>query len=284
MTPMRAVLLVIFILVFLTAAHAQSTAKLTRAISFEELIKRKVERSLSWSNPDGTKETMHFIEMTIPFTPKARKLTLEFNKANYGLSSYWLTPKMVVIHSMDLGDLQRSLELSSLLHDQIPDSWGVLHKAGKLPNGAHFMVDKDGTIYCLAPPVTPDEKSVDYTSPAHRWYIKRHQDGNPCAIGIENITEANGDFADLTAEQVNANAKLIRWLVQFENTKITHVASHHQFNDEDTLDQMHRLLGLHYQTKANRTTGRKDVGEEMLQRIILKAQEHGGSVQSGFNK
>ena len=282
--PFPTRILFYFLFFLCTAAYTQSKIKLDNVISFDELIKRKVERNVSWTNPDGTKETMRLMEMAIPFTEEAKQLTLEFNTANYGLPSYWLTPKMIVLHSMDLGNLQRSLEQSSLLHDHLPESWSMLYKAGKVPNGVHFMVDKNGTIYCLAPPVSKDEKSVDYTSPSHRWYIKRHQDGNPCAIGIENVTEANGDFTDLTAAQVAANAQLVRWLIQFENNNIKYVSSHHQFNNEATLNQMHFRLKLSYQQKAYRTTGRKDIGEVKLNSIISKIKEHGYVVHSDFNE
>ncbi|PZR25646.1 MAG: hypothetical protein DI538_27145 [Azospira oryzae] len=261
----------------LSTAHAQQNPVLDKNISFAALSKKKAERTVSWTNPDGSSETLNLIEMAIPVN---EKLTTEFNKNNYGIASPWLTPKMIVLHSMDLGSLKESLEQSSLLHDRIPESWGLLSKAGKLPNGAHFMVDKDGTIYCLTPPMARNKKKVDYTSPAHRWYVKRHQDGNPCAIGIENVTDANGDYTDLTAEQVEANSKLVRWLIQFEENRIEYVNSHHQFNDENTLNHLHKLLELNYQNKPFRTTGRKDIGDDKLTDILLQVKLSGYTISS----
>ncbi len=264
-------------LLLVSFSLAQAQKVLDKNISFASLQKKKTERTVSWTNPDGSAETMNLIEMPIPVN---ERLTAEFNKNNYGIASPWLNPKMIVLHSMDLGSLQQSLEQSSLLNDRMPESWGLLSKAGKLPNGAHFMVDKDGTIYCLAPPLAEKSKSADYTSPFHRWYVKRHQDGNPCAIGIENVTDANGDFTDLTPQQIDANSKLVRWLIQFEENKIEYVNSHHQFNEENTLDHLHKLLELNYKNKAYRTTGRKDIGDDKLTDILLQVKLSGYTISS----
>src|SRR6187402_3232915 len=85
---------------------AQSRPVLDKHISFASLTKKKTERTVSWTNPDGSAETMNLIEMAIPVN---ERLTTEFNKNNYGIASPWLTPKMIVLHSMDLGSLQESL-------------------------------------------------------------------------------------------------------------------------------------------------------------------------------
>src|SRR5882757_8018368 len=158
--PQIAILPISLCFLFLSiSTHAQHKIKLDKNISFDELMKTKTVRTVSWTNPNGEKETLTFTEIAIPVKEEMKQLTKEFNQNNYGINSYWLNPKMIVLHSMDLGDLQQSLEQSSLLNDQLPESWGTLSKAGKLPNGAHFMVDQDGTIYCLTPPVSADEKS-----------------------------------------------------------------------------------------------------------------------------
>lgn len=282
--PIRYLLLLLLIAVSYPV-HSQrnrNEVKLDTTISFEDLLKRKTERTVSWINPDGSTEIMPFIEMAIPMNEEAKQLTCEFNQRNYGINSSWLTPKILILHAMDLGSLRQSLELSSFLNDHLPESWSTLYKAGKLSNGSHFIIDRDGTVYCLSPPWSADEKSVDYTFRDHKWYIKRHQDGNPFAIGIENVTPANGDFTDLSVKQVQANAQLVRWLIQFENSKIQYVTSHHQFNDEVVLNKMHQQFGIIYKNKLYRTIGRNDIGDEKLFEIIQLVQAHGYRVSSSF--
>ena len=239
---------------------------LTNLISFEELQKKSIERNLEWKNPDGSKEEMKIIEMSIPFNDQMKNRTRDFVKSVYGLDSIWLKPKMIVFHAMGDGDLKTSLEVSSFLNDQIPESWGNLSKAGLLSNGAHFIIDRDGTIICLSPPVSNDGK--DAFEPAnHGWYIKRHQDGNPVAIGIENVTPKD-DHTSLTKEQLVSNAKLARWLIWFEEGKIEFAASHHQFNDNKSYDHFLRSFHLQNLKKEFRARGRKDIGDKNLTEIL----------------
>jgi hypothetical protein len=240
---------------------------LTKVISFEALQKKSIERNLEWTNPDGSREEMKIIEMAIPFGEAMKQRTKEFVHSVYGLDSISLKPKMIVFHAMGDGDLQTSLEVSSFLNDRIPDSWGNLSKAGTLSNCAHFIVDRNGTIICLSPPVSSNNDRVSYERNAHKWFIKRHQDGNPVAIGIENVT-AKGDYTSLTTDQLASNAKLARWLFWFENGTIEFGASHHQFNDGKNYDLFLKSFHLENRKKEFRTTSRKDIGDKNLTEIL----------------
>ncbi len=254
---------------------------LINVISFEELQMKSIERNLEWKNPDGSQEEMRILEMAIPFDKEMKQRTKEFVRAVYGLDSIWLKPKMIVFHAMGDGDLKTSLEVSSFLNDQIPESWGRLSKAGLLSNGAHFIIDRDGTIICLSPPVSKNESQVSFERDHHRWYIKRHQDGNPVAIGIENVT-AKDDYTVLTQEQLASNAKLARWLVWFENGKIEFVASHHQFNDDKNYDLFLKSFQLQNLKKEFRTKRRKDVGDKNLTEILKQINSFRIPVKSFF--
>jgi hypothetical protein len=279
---MRLAGLICLIILYETCSGQQTYPGLTRTIRFEELEKLKVARTVEWTNPNGTTESMAFVEMPIPVGEKIKDLTLQFAKANYHLDSIWLNPRMIVFHSMDLGGLKESLEYSSFLNDRMPESWGVLAKAGRLPNGAHFIIEKDGTIVCLTPPVSGDGSHVSYEKENHKWMIRRHQDGNPFAIGIENATDANGDFTDLSEKQVEANAKLARWLVWFESMNIKYAASHDQFDSEEEYQAMLKTFSLvHYQPQY-RTVGRKDIGSKNLDRIIGFVERSGFNLSSRF--
>jgi len=240
---------------------------LTDIISFDQLQKKSIEIKLEWTSPDGSHEEIRIIEMAIPFDKAMKTRTKEFVHSVYGLDSIWLNPKMIVYHAMGDGDLKKSLEVSSFLNDQIPQSWGNLSKAGLLSNGAHFIIDQDGTIICLSPPVSNDGVLVSFERDNHYWFIKRHQDGNPVAIGIENVTP-RGDYTSLTKEQLSSNAKLARWLIWFESGKIEFVASHHQFNEDKKYDQFLKAFQLQNLKKQFRTKGRQDIGDKNLNEIL----------------
>lgn len=261
----------------LLSAEAQPI--LTGNISFEELLKRKSSRVLKWINPDATRDSLFITILPIPITEKIVGLTSDFTQSNYGIATAWLNPKMIVLHSMDFGSLKEALEKSSFLHDRMPESWGVLAKAGSLPNGAHFFIDQEGAIYCLTPPLSKNSFSESW-SDDHRWLIRRHQDGNPLAIGIENITLPNGKFDDLTEEQIEANAKLIQWLISFEKSQIQYVFSHHQFNDTTFHATVLQKYNLQHYQQQYRTTGRQDIGNQMLQKIKAIVIQTGWKIKS----
>ncbi|MBS1487903.1 MAG: N-acetylmuramoyl-L-alanine amidase [Bacteroidetes bacterium] len=263
-------------LIFLySPLHAQQIFPLlTGLISYQDLQKKSVNRQIVWTNSDGSRETLDFIEMAIPVSEEIKSKTRQFVQNVYGLDSIYLHPKMIVFHAMGDGDLKNSLEVSSFLHDRMPQSWGSLSKAGSLPNGAHFIIDRDGTVICLSPPDRYEKKN-------HRWFIKRHQDGNPVALGIENVTPRE-NYVDLTPAQLEANAKLARWLVSFEADKIKFVASHHQFNADSSYDRFLIFFRLQNFKKEFRTRGRRDIGNKNLAVILQKINQRGLQLQSFF--
>ncbi len=82
--------------------------------------------------------------------------------------------------------------------------------AGALNVGAHFLVDRDGSIVRIA----DDDR------------VMRHVIGlNHLAIGIENV--GGGPGLPLTDAQVDANAALVRWLASRHD--LTHLIGHHEY-------------------------------------------------------
>ena len=254
---------------------------LTNVISFDDLQKKSIARNFQWRNPDGSTEEIKIIEMAVPVGELVKQRTKAFVHSVYGLDSIWLNPKMIVFHAMGDGDLKTSLEVSSFLNDQVPGSWGNLSEAGQLPNGAHFIIDRDGTIICLSPPLAERKDKISFERDDHRWWVKRHQDGNPVGIGIENVTPRN-DYTSLTNEQIIANAKLARWLIWFENGKIEFAASHHQFNDDQNYQGFLQSFHLQNLKMQFRTKGRKDIGEKNLTEILKRIRSFGIPVKDFF--
>lgn len=252
-------------------------------ISFDQLFATRVEQTFAWVNPDSSSEKIRFEQMPIPVDKQMKDMTQRFMLDNYGRNSIWVEPRMIVIHSMDLEDLQTSLQQSSFLDRRMPGTWTTVVKAGSLPSGAHFIIDRDGTIYCLTPPwSTDDDTGISYNRDRHRWFIRRHVDANPMAIGIENVTLRNGSFDDLTSAQVASNAKLVRWLLWMEKGAITHVVSHHQFNDTTQYEAMLKEFSIELPRPMYRAWTRKDVGDGVLGQILDKVRRKGWNVREQF--
>jgi len=254
---------------------------ITNIISFDALWKKAIERNLEWKNPDDSREEMKIIEMVIPYPQAMQQQTREFMLSVYGLDSIWLNPKIIVFHAMGDGDLKTSLEVSSFLNDQIRESWGNLSKAGSLPNGAHFIIDRAGTIICLSPPTVKNGDQVSFDQDDHRWRIMRHQDGNPIAFGVENVSP-KGDYTGLSDAQIESNAKLARWLIWFENGKVEFATSHHQFNDDQSYRRFLQSFHLQNLKMQFRTKGRKDIGDKNLTEILKRIRAFGIPVKNFF--
>jgi len=279
MVPGKVLLAALFLP--LLALGQPSYPALTRLATFDALQKTAVPRTFAWVNGDGSKEEIQFIEMAIPVTPDVRALTRTFVHDVYDLDSMVMKPQMIIFHAMGDGDLKTSLEVSSFLNDEIPEDWGTLRRAGKLANGAHFIIDRDGTIINLSPPVGADGSTPSFDRDHHSWLIKRHQDGNPVAIGVENVTPA-GNHTDLTEAQLNANAQLARWLIYFENGRLRYLASHHQFESDAHYASFLSAFHLQNLQKKYRTRGRRDIGDQALRDIFLRVQKANVGAQLFF--
>ena len=154
-------------------------------------------------------EAIKIIDWPIKFGKKRIALTKEYIKKHYGLNvdDITIVPKIVVVHYTAIDSLKATHRVF------YPEELGGrkdIAKASSLNVSAHFLVDKKGTIYRLMP----------------ENRMARHVIGlNYSAIGIENIAK---DAKALTAAQVEANAKLVRYLKQKFPT-ITHLIGHHEY-------------------------------------------------------
>lgn len=118
-----------------------------------------------------------------------------------------MDPKMVVVH-WTAGASARSafhtFRKERQTGQRIRRDWNAVNLA------AHFVVDRDGTIIRLMPETR----------------MGRHTIGlNHLAIGIENV--GDGDRLPLTDAQVDANARLVRWLSW--RYGLTHLIGHYEY-------------------------------------------------------
>ena len=248
-------------------------------ISYTSLLATKIRERFIWKNTNGFRESIDVDIINIPEPPEIQTLKEEylFNiyVNDYSESLRQVNPTMIVLHSMALGSLQDSLEDSGFLLDSV--NWGI-SRWGQLPVGSHFIVDRDGTIYCLA----CSQRVRDNPTTELKFPLKRHiKEANPFAIGIENIVplaanwweksegEKEDIFSRLSRRQVMANAKLVRWL-KSGNGEITHVFSHSQFTDANFRSKLledKRLLPVAFNLEYT-TKDKYDIGESALAEIV----------------
>ena len=151
----------------------------------------------------------------IKFTKQRIALTKEYIKTHYGLDVEDITikPKSIVLHWTGL--MRFSWCFNSMNQEQIISDRAYIKRAGLLNVSAHFLVDRDGTIYQLMP---------------DNWMARRTIGLNYNAIGIENIGGARNRVEDLTQAQVIANAKLIQYLKQ-KYLDIEYLLGHFEYFD-----------------------------------------------------
>ena len=124
----------------------------------------------------------------IHFSAERTRLTLAYIRQHYDpqATSIRIKPVMVVIH------WTASPTLAAALAELTPDTLTGrvdIRSGGALNVGAHYLVDRDGTIYRLI----------------NDTLLARHVIGlNRSAIGIENVGSN-----DLTAAQLRADARLV---------------------------------------------------------------------------
>jgi N-acetyl-anhydromuramyl-L-alanine amidase AmpD len=122
------------------------------------------------------------------------ELLTEYCKWHYGLDSIVLKdPKIIVIHYTELPVLKDCLVLFS--NDIVAPDRTDIKNFGSANVGVHYLIAKDGTVFCLYP----------------TNMITRHVIGfNYTAIGVENAARSQ---KDMTEAQLKANAELVHYLV-----------------------------------------------------------------------
>lgn len=104
-----------------------------------------------------------------------------------------IQPKMIILHWTAINSLEATWEYFNRTRAEAARP--ELAAAGEVNVSAHFLVDRDGTIYRLMP----------------ETWMARHCIGlNHVAIGVENV--GDGEKFPLNDAQVKANAALVRYL------------------------------------------------------------------------
>lgn len=143
------------------------------------------------------------IDQPIAWSEYREQLIRDYSQTHYGMDIISITPRAVAVH----------WTASSTWQSAYNHFYNEARSDGTLNVASHFIVDRDGTIYRLTAETALNRHIIGY---------------NWCAIGIENVGGVGG-AEDLTAAQVEANARLIRYL-QEKYPTIHYVFGHYQQN------------------------------------------------------
>jgi len=186
------------------------------------------------------KQTFRIIDKPITFNEERKRLSINYLKDRHGLikNAASIEPKMIVLHWTAIPSIEASFDAMNPV--TLRNSRKDLVNLSNLNVSAHFLVDRDGTIFRQLPDTA----------------FARHVIGlNYCAIGVENI---GSDNSPLTKAQLKANEQLIRHLKK--KYPIYYVIGHYEY----TLFRGHPLWK---ETDSTYETKKTDPGRRFMKRI-----------------
>ncbi len=147
----------------------------------------------------------HIVWKPIPFGAKRKAEMAQYAERHYGIHSYVLHPKVIVEHYTATTTFASAY---ATFASDMPDP--ELHS---LPGTcAHFIIDRDGTIYQLVP--------LDI--------MCRHTVGlNYVAIGIEHVGTSDAEILN-DAAQMRSSLALTAWLMSRYRISIANVIGHNE--------------------------------------------------------
>lgn len=197
---------------------------------------------------DSTGNELTILQKPILYGDTRRRLTLLYLKEHYGRNDNKVTfkPRMIVLHATEIDSLQASF--GALQPETLPNSRTELKRAGDLNVSAHYLIDRDGTVYQLMP---------------DHW-VARHTIGlNRSAIGIENVGAT--DPPTLTSAQVSANVLLVAHLaVKYQS--IQWLIGHHEYSK-------HRGGPLWEERDNTYFTHKSDPGDKFMAEVRVKLKD-----------
>lgn len=139
----------------------------------------------------------------IPFGPARRAETAQYSLRHYGTRTWRLRPRVIVEHVTVTTTFQ---PVWNTFAADTPDP-----ELGQLPGTcAHFVIDRDGTVYQLVPLTV----------------ICRHTVGlNDVAIGIEHVGTSDEQILHDPA-QLRASLRLTAWLMHRYGIALRNVIGH----------------------------------------------------------
>jgi beta-N-acetylhexosaminidase len=150
--------------------------------------------------------TPHIVWKPIPFGAARRAETVQYAARHYGLHTWKLEHPRVIVEHYTAGTSFASAW--NTLASDAPDS--ELHE--RPGTCAHFVIDRDGTIYQLVPLTT----------------MCRHTVGlNWTAIGIEHVGTSDAEILG-NRRQLAASLRLTLWLMHRYDISLPNVIGHNE--------------------------------------------------------
>jgi N-acetylmuramoyl-L-alanine amidase len=148
----------------------------------------------------------HIVLKLIPFGAKRRAETVAYAKRHYGIDTWRLADPHVIVEHYTASESFSSTY--SYFASDTPDV-----ELGELPGVcAHFVIDKDGTIYQLVPLTT----------------MCRHTVGlNYTAVGIEHVGTSDQEILG-NPRQLRSSLSLTLWLMQQKHIQLRNVIGHNE--------------------------------------------------------
>jgi N-acetylmuramoyl-L-alanine amidase len=153
---------------------------------------------------------LKLVDRPIVWNEKRLQLTKDYIESHYNIKSPdgTINPKIIVLHWTAIPDLESSYE--AFKNATLPSARGDIAGGGALNVSAHYLIDRDGTIYNLMPDSL----------------MARHTIGlNYSAIGVENV--GGTTETPLTRKQVRANINLVKFLA--EKYAIEYLIGHYEY-------------------------------------------------------
>lgn len=195
----------------------------------------------------GTDSALVLVDRPIQFPEARTKAMLEYRRAHEEPSARDLriTPRVIVIHHTAIESLEASFR--ALNRPFLGPDRKRLAEAGAVNVSAHFLVDRDGSVFRLMP----------------ETQMARHTIGlNHIAIGVENV--GGTESSPLTQAQLEANSALVRHLAG--RYPITHLLGHHEYR---------RMEGHPYwrERDPGYRTQKQDPGEPFMRRLRARLRD-----------
>jgi N-acetylmuramoyl-L-alanine amidase len=192
----------------------------------------------------------HIVWKPIPFGAKRLAETASYAKRHYGIDSYVLHPRAIVEHYTASSSFSSAYNTFAA---DVPDT--ELHQ---LPGTcAHFVVDRDGTIYQLV--------RLDV--------ICRHTVGlNWAALGIEHVGISDAQVLG-DAAQMRASLALTLWLMWRFHIRLENVIGH----NESLASPLHKELYPPWRCQTHADWMRADMNVYRA-RLVALARRYGLSL------
>jgi len=191
---------------------------------------------------------IRIVDKPVVYDEERKKLSLEYLEKRYHIhqTTPSIKPQIIVLHWTAIPTLEQSF--NTMNPSVLPGARKELASSSSLNVAAHFLIDRDGTIYRQLPDTA----------------FARHVIGlNYCAIGVENV---GSDKDPLTKQQLEANENLVRYLAK--KYPIRYVIGHYEYK---------KFIGhpLWKEVDPDYLTAKTDPGIEFMKQIRTRIADLG---------